>query len=60
MIVSVSEWKLHIFYELYEMLSIAQVVIFCNTSKTVDMVTEKLRGRDFTVSALVSFNIILI
>jgi superfamily II DNA/RNA helicase len=41
--------------DLYETLTITQAVIFCNTRRKVDWLTEKMRGRDFTVSAMVSF-----
>lgn len=40
--------------DLYETLTITQAVIFCNTRRKVDWLTEKMRGRDFTVSAMVS------
>jgi hypothetical protein len=35
-------------------LTITQAVIFSNTRRKVDWLTEKMRGRDFTVSAMVS------
>ncbi len=41
--------------DLYETLTITQAVIFCNTRRKVDWLTEKMRGRDFTVSAMVRF-----
>ena len=47
------EWKLDTLYDLYETLTITQAVIFCNTRRKVDWLTEKMQGRDFTVSALV-------
>ncbi len=40
--------------DLYETLTITQAVIFSNTRRKVDWLTEKMRGRDFTVSAMVS------
>ena len=43
--------------DLYETLTITQAVIFCNTRRKVDWLTEKMRGRDFTVSAMVSSKI---
>ena len=48
------EWKLDTLCDLYETLTITQAVIFCNTRRKVDWLTEKMRGRDFTVSAMVS------
>ena len=33
---------------------IFQAVIFCNTRRKVDWLTEKMHQRDFTVSAMVS------
>ena len=53
----IQEWKLDTLCDLYETLTITQAVIFCNTRRKVDWLTEKMRGRDFTVSAMVSFNI---
>jgi len=41
--------------DLYETLTITQAVIFSNTRRKVDWLTEKMRSRDFTVSAMVSF-----
>jgi len=46
------EWKLDTLCDLYETLTITQAVIFCNTRRKVDWLTEKMHGRDFTVSAL--------
>jgi len=40
--------------DLYETLTITQAVIFINTRRKVDWLTEKMHARDFTVSALVS------
>jgi translation initiation factor 4A len=45
------DWKLSTILDLYDTLSIAQVVIFCNTRKRVDWLTEQLRSKDFAVSA---------
>ncbi len=50
------EWKLDTLCDLYETLTITQAVIFCNTRRKVDWLTEKMHARDFTVSAMVSFN----
>ncbi|XP_012495415.1 PREDICTED: eukaryotic initiation factor 4A-II [Propithecus coquereli] len=38
--------------DLYETLTITQAVIFLNTRRKVDWLTEKMHARDFTVSAL--------
>ncbi|XP_076436049.1 eukaryotic initiation factor 4A-I-like isoform X2 [Babylonia areolata] len=46
------EWKLDTLCDLYETLTITQAVIFCNTRRKVDWLTEKMHGRDFTVSAM--------
>ena len=48
------EWKLDTLCDLYETLTITQAVIFCNTRRKVDWLTEKMHNRDFTVSAMVS------
>lgn len=47
------EWKLDTLCDLYETLTITQAVIFLNTRRKVDWLTEKMHARDFTVSALV-------
>ncbi|CAF3288899.1 unnamed protein product [Rotaria sp. Silwood2] len=46
------EWKLDTLYDLFDTLTITQTVIFCNTRQKVDSLTEKLRARNLTVSAL--------
>ncbi|XP_076311347.1 eukaryotic initiation factor 4A-II-like isoform X4 [Tachypleus tridentatus] len=46
------EWKLDTLSDLYETLTITQAVIFCNTRRKVDWLTEKMHQRDFTVSAM--------
>ena len=45
------EWKYETLCDLYETLSITQAVIFCNTRRKVDWLTEKMRSRDFAVSS---------
>lgn len=45
------EWKLDTLCDLYETLTITQAIIYCNTRRKVDWLTEKLQSRDFTVSA---------
>ena len=39
--------------DLYETLTITQAVIFVNTRRKVDWLTEKMHSRDFTVSSMV-------
>jgi len=46
------KWKLDTLCDLYETLTITQAVIFCNTRRKVDWLTEKMHNRDFTVSAM--------
>ena len=45
------DWKLDTLCDLYETLNINQAVIFCNTKKKVDWLTQKMRERDFTISS---------
>ncbi|CAF1150526.1 unnamed protein product [Adineta steineri] len=44
--------KLDTLCDLYETMSITKAVIFCNTRRKVEFLTEKLSARDFTVSAI--------
>ncbi|KAJ1575062.1 hypothetical protein NDA15_006137 [Ustilago hordei] len=46
------EWKLETLCDLYETVTITQAVIFCNTRRKVDWLTDKLTAREFTVSAM--------
>ncbi|KAI5294097.1 translation initiation factor eIF4A [Ascosphaera acerosa] len=46
------EWKLDTLCDLYETVTITQAVIFCNTRRKVDMLSEQLTARDFTVSCM--------
>jgi translation initiation factor 4A len=46
------DWKLDTLSDLYETVTITQAVIFCNTRRKVDWLTEKLTAREFTVSAM--------
>ena len=46
------EWKLDTLCDLYETLTITQAVIFCNTRRKVEWLTEKMTSRDFTISAI--------
>jgi len=45
------EWKLETLCDLYDTLNIAQAVIFCNTRRQVEWLTDKMRARDFVVSS---------
>eukprot|EP00210_Caulerpa_lentillifera_P004956 g4730.t1 len=45
------EWKLDTLCDLYDTLSITQSVIFANTRRKVDWLTDQMRNRDHTVSA---------
>jgi len=45
------EWKLDTLCDLYDTLNITQAVIFCNTRRKVDWLTDKMKSRDFTVSS---------
>lgn len=45
------EWKLDTLCDLYDTLNITQAVIFCNTRRKVDFLTDKMRAREFTVSS---------
>jgi translation initiation factor 4A len=44
------EYKLETLMDLYESVSIAQSVIFCNTRRKVDWLAEQLNKKEFTVS----------
>jgi len=46
------EWKLYTLYDLYETLSITQAVIYCNTKKKVEFLSENMQERDFSVSSI--------
>lgn len=48
------EWKFDTLCDLYETLTITQAVIFCNTRRKVDWLTERMQQKDFTVSHMVS------
>ncbi|XP_002126471.2 eukaryotic initiation factor 4A-III [Ciona intestinalis] len=43
------EWKFDTLCDLYDTLTITQAVIFCNTKRKVDWLTEKMRDANFTV-----------
>jgi len=46
------EWKLDTLCDLYETLTITQAIIYCNTRKKTEWLTEKMTQRDFTVSCM--------
>lgn len=46
------EWKLDTLCDLYETLTITQAIIYCNTRRKVDWLTQKMQEKDFTVSAM--------
>jgi len=46
------EWKLETLCDIYETLTITQAVIFCNTRRKVDWLTQQMHAKDFTVSAM--------
>eukprot|EP00479_Gromia_sphaerica_P006667 TRINITY_DN1975_c0_g1_i2.p1 TRINITY_DN1975_c0_g1~~TRINITY_DN1975_c0_g1_i2.p1 ORF type:complete len:371 (-),score=112.07 TRINITY_DN1975_c0_g1_i2:168-1280(-) len=45
------DWKLDTLCDLYETLTITQAIIYCNTRRKVDWLTDVLTQRDFTCSA---------
>jgi len=46
------DWKFDTLCDLYDTLTVTQAVIFCNTRKKVDWLTEKMRQNNFTVSSM--------
>merc|ERR1711900_149875 len=46
------EWKLDTLCDLYETLTITQAVIFVNTRRKADWLTNMMTERDFTVSSM--------
>ena len=46
------EWKFETLCDLYDTLTITQAVIFCNTKRKVDWLTEKMREANFTVVSM--------
>jgi translation initiation factor 4A len=46
------DWKLGTLCDLYENLTIIQAIIYCNTRRKVDWLTEKMTQKDFAVSAM--------
>lgn len=46
------EWKFDTLCDLYDTLTITQAVIFCNTKRKVDWLTEKMTQNNFTVASM--------
>ena len=46
------DFKYQTLVELYKNLTVAQSIVFCNSKKTVDDLTDKLRAEGFTVSKI--------
>lgn len=46
------EYKFETLCDLYDAISVTQAVIFCNTRSKVEILTTKLKEKDFTVSAI--------
>lgn len=46
------EWKLDTLCDLYETLTITQAIIYCNTRRKVDWLTDEMTAKDFTVSSM--------
>ncbi|KAK5575821.1 hypothetical protein RB653_006955 [Dictyostelium firmibasis] len=46
------DWKFGTLCDIYDSLTITQAVIFCNTKKKVDQLTEQMRGANFTVASM--------
>merc|ERR1711881_558028 len=46
------DWKLDTLCELYDTLTITQAVIFVNTRRKVDWLTDRLRAKEFVVSSM--------
>ncbi|EAL71946.1 DEAD/DEAH box helicase domain-containing protein [Dictyostelium discoideum AX4] len=46
------DWKFGTLCDIYDSLTITQAVIFCNTKKKVDQLTEQMRDANFTVASM--------
>ena len=46
------EWKFDTLCDLYATLTITQAIIYCNTRRKVDWLTQKMQEKDFTVSSM--------
>lgn len=50
--VDYEQWKLETFCDLYSAISIVQCIVFVNTRRKIDWLTEQLLKKDYTVSSL--------
>uniref|UniRef100_T1IKN4 RNA helicase n=1 Tax=Strigamia maritima TaxID=126957 RepID=T1IKN4_STRMM len=46
------DWKFDTLTDLYDTVTITQAVVFCNTKRKVDWLTEKMREANFTISSM--------
>eukprot|EP00808_Paulinella_micropora_P003262 g80604.t1 len=46
------QWKFETLCDLYETLTITQAIIYCNTRRKVDQLTDQMNEKDFTVSSM--------
>ncbi|KAN0043035.1 hypothetical protein ACTA71_010668 [Dictyostelium dimigraforme] len=46
------DWKFGTLCDIYDSLTITQAVIFCNTKKKVDQLTQQMREANFTVASM--------
>ena len=53
------DWKLDTLCDLYETVTITQAVIFCNTRRKVEWLTDKMKSREFTISSIVRQQLVL-
>ncbi len=53
------EWKLDALCDLYETVTITQAVIFCNSRRKVEWLSEKMKSRKFTISSIVRQQLVL-
>merc|ERR1712187_61567 len=45
-------WKLDTLCDIYETVTIAQAIIYCNTRRKVDILADEMTKRDFTISTM--------
>merc|ERR1712187_968225 len=46
------DWKLDTLCDIYETVTIAQAIIYCNTRRKVDFLSDQMKIRDFTISTM--------
>jgi translation initiation factor 4A len=46
------QWKFETLCDLYDTLTITQAIIYCNTRRKVDHLTDQMNDKDFTVSSM--------